>query len=173
MPELPTATRSVYRNAGGSSAGHFHRSGFGETYDWPEGANPAAENYPLFDSAQSVLYRRRMTDFPSNPTREQLRLEGFDLIDGQLKYLLSCLEEALVSTGATELLPYLPWSGREPAAGAAPEGLPQLYSIGFQLLNMVEERVAAEIRRARRSSPERDSLLPLDAAKPRELKDLP
>ncbi len=91
----------------------------------------------------------RMTDSASNPTREQLRLEGFDLIDGQLRYLLSCLEEALVSTGATELLPYLPWSGREPKADAAPEGLPQLYSIGFQLLNMVEERVAAEIRRER------------------------
>ncbi|MES2441099.1 MAG: phosphoenolpyruvate carboxylase [Verrucomicrobiota bacterium] len=90
-----------------------------------------------------------MTDSASNPTREQLRLEGFDLIDERLQYLLGCLEEALVSTGETELLPYLPWSGREPKIGAAPEGLPQLYSIGFQLLNMVEERVAAEIRRER------------------------
>lgn len=90
-----------------------------------------------------------MTDLASNPTREQLRLEGFDLIDERLKYLLGCLEEALISTGEKELLPYMPWSGREPKAGAAPEGLPQLYSIGFQLLNMVEERVAAEIRRER------------------------
>ena len=90
-----------------------------------------------------------MTDTPANPTREQLRLEGFDLIDERLQYLLGCLEEALKSTGETELLPYLPWSGREPEAGIAPEGLPQLYSIGFQLLNMVEERVAAEIRRER------------------------
>ena len=90
-----------------------------------------------------------MTDTTSNPTREQLRLEGFDLIDERLQYLLGCLEEALISTGETELLPYLPWSGREPKIGAAPEGLPQLYSIGFQLLNMVEERVAAEIRRER------------------------
>ncbi len=90
-----------------------------------------------------------MTDTAANPIREQLRLEGFDLIDERLQYLLGCLEEALKSTGETELLPYLPWSGREPEAGAAPEGLPQLYSIGFQLLNMVEERVAAEIRRER------------------------
>jgi hypothetical protein len=52
-------------------------------------------------------------------------MEGFDLIAEQLKYLLSCPEEASVGTGATELLPYLPWSGREPQAGAAPEGLPQ------------------------------------------------
>jgi phosphoenolpyruvate carboxylase len=90
-----------------------------------------------------------MTDSTVNPIRKQLRLEGFDLIDERLQYLLHCLEEALISTGETELLPYLPWSGREPAIGAAPEGLPQLYSIGFQLLNMVEERVAAEIRRER------------------------
>ncbi len=90
-----------------------------------------------------------MTETPANPIREQLRLEGFDLIDERLQYLLGCLEEALKSTGETDLLPYLPWSGREPEAGAAPEGLPQLYSIGFQLLNMVEERVAAEIRRER------------------------
>ena len=90
-----------------------------------------------------------MTDTAANPIREQLRLEGFDLIDERLNYLLGCLDEALKSTGETELLPYLPWSGREPEPGAAPEGLPQLYSIGFQLLNMVEERVAAEIRRER------------------------
>ena len=90
-----------------------------------------------------------MTDTASNPTREQLRLEGFDLIDERLQYMLGCLEDALVSTGETKLLPFLPWSGREPEIGAAPEGLPQLYSIGFQLLNMIEERVASEIRRER------------------------
>lgn len=90
-----------------------------------------------------------MSETAANPTREQLRLEGFELIDERLRYLIGCLEDALKSTGETELLPYLPWSGREPEPGAAPEGLPQLYSIGFQLLNMVEERVAAEIRRER------------------------
>ena len=99
-----------------------------------------------------------MTDSASNPTREQLRLEGFELIDERLKYLLGCLEDALISTGEHELLPYLPWSGREPATGAAPEGLPQLYSIGFQLLNMVEERVAAEIRREREKALGADSI---------------
>lgn len=90
-----------------------------------------------------------MTGTESSPTREQLRLEGFDLIDERLQYLLGCLKDALESTGETELLPYLPWSGSEPEEGCTPEGLPQLYSIGFQLLNMVEERVAAEIRRER------------------------
>src|SRR5690606_14415197 len=90
-----------------------------------------------------------MTETAGNPTREQLRLEGFGLIDETLEFLLGCLKDALESTGETELLPYMPWSGVEPTSGSAPEGLPQLYSIGFQLLNMVEERVAAEIRRER------------------------
>jgi phosphoenolpyruvate carboxylase len=90
-----------------------------------------------------------MTDTDGTMTRQQLRLEGFDLIDSTLGYLMGCLGDALASTGEKELLPYLPWSGNEPPAGAAPEGLPQLYSMGFQLLNMVEERVAAEIRRER------------------------
>jgi phosphoenolpyruvate carboxylase len=90
-----------------------------------------------------------MTATTGKPTREKLRLEGFELIDEQLGYLLKCLEDALVSTGETELLPFMPWSGQLPEAENAPEGLPQLYSIGFQLLNMVEERVAAEIRRER------------------------
>jgi phosphoenolpyruvate carboxylase len=94
----------------------------------------------------------RMTDTASNPVREQLRLEGFDLIDEQLKFMLSCLEEALEATGETELLPFMPWSGRQPATGSTPAGLSQLYSIGFQLLNMVEERVAAEIRRERENA---------------------
>ena len=82
-------------------------------------------------------------------TREKLRLEGFGLIDERLDLMLGCLHEALESVGATDLLPYLPWTGREPEPGNVPEGLPKLYSIGFQLLNMVEERVAAEIRRER------------------------
>ena len=74
-----------------------------------------------------------MTDSASNPTREQLRLEGFELIDERLKYLLGCLEDALISTGEHELLPYLPWSGREPATGAAPGGATPLTSLWLTL----------------------------------------
>ncbi len=90
-----------------------------------------------------------MTDPAATPTREQLRLEGFELIDERLDFLIGCLRDALESSGESELLAYLPWSGPEPEGSAAPEGLPQLYSMAFQLLNMVEERVAAEIRRER------------------------
>lgn len=87
-----------------------------------------------------------MSDSP--PTREQLRLEGFELIDENLSLLIGCLGDALEALGEDELLPFLPWSGEVPN-GAIPEGTQQLYSIGFQLLNMVEERAASAIRRER------------------------
>ena len=40
-----------------------------------------------------------MTETAGNPTREQLRLEGFELIDDTLGFLLGCLKDALESTG--------------------------------------------------------------------------
>lgn len=88
-------------------------------------------------------------EIPESATREKLRLEGFGLIDDRLDLMIGCLQEALHSVGEHELLAHMPWVGSEPKAGHIPEGLPKLYSIGFQLLNMVEERVAAEIRRER------------------------
>ncbi len=103
-------------------------------------------------------------------TREQLRIEGFGLIDDRLSYLLGCLEDALASAGETELLPFMPWSGKAPATSATPPaGLPKLYSIGFQLLNMIEERVAAEIRREREKALGADSIRGLW---PQALRDL-
>ncbi|BCU76978.1 phosphoenolpyruvate carboxylase [Luteolibacter sp. LG18] len=105
----------------------------------------------------------------TTPTREQLRLEGFDLIDETLSLLIGCLGEALESTGETALLPYLPWSGTIPNDANPPAGIPQLYSIGFQLLNMVEERVAAAIRR------ERENVLGAESIRglwPQALRDL-
>ena len=103
-------------------------------------------------------------------TRDQLRIEGFGLIDERLTYLLGCLRDALASAGETELLPFMPWSGKEPAPGAIPpEDLPKLYSIGFQLLNMIEERVAAEIRREREKALGADSIRGLW---PQALRDL-
>jgi len=102
--------------------------------------------------------------------REELRIAGFDLIDERLTYLLGCLEEALSSAGEKELLDYMPWKGKVPAPGTPlPEALPKLYSIGFQLLNMIEERVAAEIRREREKALGADSIRGLW---PQALRDL-
>ena len=103
-------------------------------------------------------------------TREQLRIEGFGLIDERLSYLLGCLEDALESAGEKELLPFMPWAGKAPSTSTTPpEGLPKLYSIGFQLLNMIEERVAAEIRREREKALGADSIRGLW---PQALRDL-
>ena len=91
-----------------------------------------------------------MTETNAPSTRVQLRLEGFELIDETLSFLVACLGDALRDLGRHDLIPYLPWSATQPpASDRPPDGLPQLYSIGFQLLNMVEERVAAAIRRER------------------------
>lgn len=82
--------------------------------------------------------------------RSKLRLAGFDLLDKNLATLMSCLEEALVGLKEDKLLPHLPW--RESAqldSNHLPENLQQLYSIGFELLNMVEERVSSTVRRDR------------------------
>src|SRR5690606_26079242 len=79
-----------------------------------------------------------------------------------------CLGDALRSLGEDALLPYLPWSGSVPE-NHPPEGTQQLYSIGFQLLNMVEERAAAAIRR------EREKVLGADSIRglwPQALRDM-
>ena len=106
-------------------------------------------------------------------TRDQLRIEGFGLIDERLNYLLSCLRDALASAGETQLLPFMPWSGKEPEPGEVPpDDLPKLYSIGFQLLNMIEERVAAEIRREREKALGADSIRGLWPQALRDLKTM-
>ena len=107
-----------------------------------------------------------MTELP--PTREQLRLEGFELIDETLSFLVGCLGDALKSLGEDELIPFLPWAGTAPE-NHPPEGTQQLYSIGFQLLNMVEERVSSAIRR------EREKVLGAESIRglwPRALRDM-
>ncbi|MCH2330565.1 MAG: hypothetical protein MK312_03385, partial [Roseibacillus sp.] len=65
----------------------------------------------------------------SSITREELRIQGFDLIDETLSSLISCLSDALKSLGEDELIPYLPWSGSVPE-GELPKGTQQLYSVG-------------------------------------------
>ena len=80
---------------------------------------------------------------------------GFEKIDRDLKFLIECLGEVLTELGLGPLAKHLPWFG----AVAPPEEIeelpPQLglvYSIAFQLLNMVEENTAAAMRSLRESS---------------------
>ncbi len=106
-----------------------------------------------------------------NLDRKNLRLEGFTLIDETLTFLIDSLSDALTSLGEDELIPFLPWRDVTPES-SAPEGTQQLYSIGFQLLNMVEERVAAAIRRKRENEIGAESIRGLWARTLKDMKDL-
>lgn len=106
-----------------------------------------------------------------NPIRENLRNEGFALIDDTLNFLIDSLSDALTSLGEDELIPFLPWRNETPNS-TPPEGTQQLYSIGFQLLNMVEERVSAAIRREREKELGAESIRGLWARSLKEMIDL-
>lgn len=107
----------------------------------------------------------------TNPVRENLRQEGFTLIDDTLTFLIDSLSDALTSLGEDELIPFLPWRNATPDS-TPPEGTQQLYSIGFQLLNMVEERVSAAIRRERENELGAASIRGLWARTLKDMKDL-
>lgn len=109
-----------------------------------------------------------MTD---SSTRDRLRLEGFELIDSTLEFLSDCLASALEDMGETDLIPFIPWHGRK-LADVPPEGIQNLYSISFQLLNMVEERAAAAIRREREKEIGADSIRGLWSHALKDMKDM-
>ena len=74
---------------------------------------------------------------------------GFEKIDRDLRFLIECLGEVLRELGNEELAAQLPWFGPPTGASGAGDFPPQLglvYSIAFQLLNMVEENAAASMR---------------------------
>jgi len=66
-----------------------------------------------------------------------------------LEFLLECLKEVLIESGETKLAQELPWVGE--ARDIKPEEITekhvQVYSIAFQLLNMVEVNGAVQNRR--------------------------
>jgi phosphoenolpyruvate carboxylase len=112
-----------------------------------------------------------ITNTDINPVRENLRKEGFALIDDTITFLIDSLSDALTSLGEDELIPFLPWRNVTPES-EPPEGTQQLYSIGFQLLNMVEERVSAAIRRQRENELGAASIRGLWARSLKDMKDL-
>jgi len=90
---------------------------------------------------------------PTLPVPESLHLRdlGFDLLQADLNFLMQAYAETLQGLGEKELAERLPWVGvhEVPEAGANGRALGQAYSIAFQLLNIVEERAAAQVRRLR------------------------
>ena len=96
----------------------------------------------------------------SVPPAELLE-SGLAKIDQDLAFLMGCLREVLVSLGEEHLARYVPWTAshlnkdhvpasEEPAPSEPfPARLGQVYATAFQLLNLIEENVSGQVRRAR------------------------
>jgi len=83
---------------------------------------------------------------PTNPLREH----GFRLLEDDLKFLMEAFAAVLCRMGEAALAEKLPWLGACSSVGDAPNrALGQAFSIAFQLLNIVEERAASQVRRLR------------------------
>ncbi len=77
---------------------------------------------------------------------------GLAKIDADLAFLMGCLREVLVELGEGHLARFVPWTeadAREPEPANYPARLGQVYATAFQLLNLIEENVSAQVRRAR------------------------
>ncbi|NJK92374.1 MAG: phosphoenolpyruvate carboxylase [Blastochloris sp.] len=83
---------------------------------------------------------------------------GFAKIDRDLAFMVGCFHDVLVDLGEKEIAQALPFlhSGKaatKPLPHRFSSRLMQAYGVVFQLLNMVEENTAAQMRRARASLP--------------------
>ena len=76
---------------------------------------------------------------------------GFQKIREDLTFLMECFREVLEALGEGQLAARLPWINQVQCDPAPNPRLSQAYSVAFQLLNMVEENVAAQVRRSRES----------------------
>ena len=84
---------------------------------------------------------------------ESLRERGLVSLDKEVKETIKGLRDVLKSSGQNHLAALLPWLGdsKETAKLAEAGDIAEIYSIAFQLLDMVEERVAFEFRHDRES----------------------
>jgi phosphoenolpyruvate carboxylase len=89
---------------------------------------------------------------PPAVSTQDFRDVGFAKLDHDLAFLMEALREVLVELGEKDVADQLPWSSKSRPAGKPDrfsKKLGEACSIGFHLLNMVEENVAAQMRRAR------------------------
>ncbi|MHA3773104.1 phosphoenolpyruvate carboxylase [Verrucomicrobiota bacterium sgz303538] len=77
---------------------------------------------------------------------------GFQKMDRDLRLLMECFAEVLSDLGHSDLAAHLPWRGQLTGIETAPARLGLAYSVAFQLLNMVEEHAAGEVRELRERS---------------------
>jgi len=93
----------------------------------------------------------------NTPEENNYLSSGFDKISRDLDFLLQCLKEVMVEIEDSELAEHIPYPDQKPnrytpdQIGRLPKRLGQIYSIFFQILNMVEENASAQIRRQRES----------------------
>ncbi len=80
--------------------------------------------------------------------QEPIRI-GFEKIDRDLAYLMDAFGSILQSSGDEEVAKALPWQSpsQDQPPTAFANAMVQAYSISFQLLNMVEENTANQMRR--------------------------
>ncbi len=83
--------------------------------------------------------------------KEDYLARGFQKIHDDLAFLMNCFREVLEELGENHLAANLPWINPVRIDLPPNPRLCQAYSIAFQLLNMVEENVAAQVRRSRES----------------------
>src|SRR5258706_9469612 len=72
---------------------------------------------------------------------------GFEKIHEDLSFLMHCFRAVLEELGEEDLAKRLPWISHVTISDRPNPRLSQAYSVAFQLLNMVEENVAAQVRR--------------------------
>jgi phosphoenolpyruvate carboxylase len=82
---------------------------------------------------------------------KNLRERGLVSLDKEVKETIEGLRDVLQSSGQNHLAALLPWleDSRETAKLAEAGDIAEVYSIAFQLLDMVEEQVGFEFRRDR------------------------
>lgn len=97
-----------------------------------------------------------MTQENSSPSPQAARTSEIvsvklDSLDDRVRDIMEALREVLLSAGKNRLSDLLPWLGKgeNPDSLAEAEEIAEVYSIAFQLLDMVEEQVALEARRER------------------------
>jgi phosphoenolpyruvate carboxylase len=83
--------------------------------------------------------------------KEDYIARGFQKIHDDLTFLMSCFREVLEELGELQLAANLPWVNDVTLDPTPNPRLCQAYSVAFQLLNMVEENAAAQVRRSRES----------------------
>ncbi|GAB5558916.1 MAG: phosphoenolpyruvate carboxylase [Synoicihabitans sp.] len=91
-----------------------------------------------------------MSHSDSSSAAHPLREEGFRSLREELNFLMESFASALRRMGEDDLADRLPWIGiKADKPGVPTAELGQAYSISFQLLNIIEERAAARVRRLR------------------------